>query len=39
MTSFSWQGEEYENQTLGEELNFAIEELESIYETLEEKDA
>lgn len=34
----TWQGEEYVNQTFGDELNFDPEEIESIYESQEEQD-
>ena len=27
-----WQGEEYVNQTFGDELNFDVDEIDSIYE-------
>ena len=37
VSHFSWQGAEYVNQTFGDELNFEIEELDFIYESVVEE--
>jgi len=33
--AYAWQGAEYVNQTFGDELNFDIEEIDSIYQKIQ----